>query len=69
MKGMIFMEIVGWIILGFLVVIFVIGLLRGANKDYTAGSGMFKNSENNLKRDERLDVSDYNYYDNKGKMK
>ena len=42
---------------------------RNANENYTAGSGMFKRSDGNLKKDEHLDVSDYNYYDDEGKMK
>ncbi len=54
-------------------VIFFIVLLaitrRNANENYTAGSGMFKRSDGNLKKDEHLDVSDYNYYDDEGKMK
>ena len=63
------MEIVGWIILAVIVVIFVIGLSRKVNENYTFGSGMFKNSDANLEKDDHVDPSDYNYYDKKGKFK
>ena len=30
---------------------------------------MFKRDDNNLEKDKHLDVSDYDYYNNKGKLK
>ena len=62
------MEIAGWIIFGFVIAVIIIVALRNANQSYTIGSGMFKNSDENLNRDEHLDPSDYDYY-NKGKLK
>lgn len=51
-----------------IVIIIVLGI-RNANHNYTLGSGMFKNSDNNLERDENVDISDYNYYNKKDKLK
>lgn len=60
----------GWIILIILgVVIFALLGLRNANHNYTIGSGLYKNSDNNLNKDEYLDPSDYNYYNTKDKLK
>lgn len=59
----------GWIIFIVLLVLFAAVGIRNANHGYTLGSGMFKNSDNNLERDEHLDASDYNYYNEKDKMK
>ena len=42
---------------------------RNINHGYTSGSGMWKNSDNNLEKDKHLDPADYNYYDDKGIMK
>lgn len=58
-----------WIILIVVVIIFIIVFFRNANHNYTIGSGMFKNSDNNLDRDEYLDPSDYDYYNKKDKLK
>ncbi len=63
------MEIAGWIIFGFIIVVIIIAGLRNANQGYTIGSGMFKNSDGNLNKDEHLDPSDYDYYNHKGKLK
>lgn len=52
-----------------IIVFFVVVGLRAANQNYTAGSGLFKRSDNNLEKDEHLDISDYNYYNNKDKLK
>lgn len=43
--------------------------LRNADQSYTMGSGLFKNSENNLTKDEHIDPADYEYFDKKGKLK
>lgn len=51
------------------IVIIVIFSIRNVNHGYTIGSGMFKNSDNNLDRDEHVDPSDYEYYNKKGKLK
>ena len=59
-----------WLIfLGIMIAIFVVLGLRNANQNYTAGSGLFKRSENNLQRDEHLDASDFNYYNDTDKLK
>ena len=58
-----------WLILVVVVIIFLIVGFRNANHNYTIGSGMFKNSDNNLDRDEHLDPSDYDYYNKKDKLK
>ena len=52
-----------------IVVIIVIAALRNANQDYTMGSNMFKNSDNNLEKDNHVDPADYDYYNKKGKLK
>ena len=52
-----------------IIVFFVVVGLSAANQNYTAGSGLFKRSDNNLEKDEHLDISDYNYYNNKDKLK
>jgi hypothetical protein len=59
----------GWLVI---LVVFVgtgVAKVRTANHDYTAGSGMFKRDDNNLEKDKHLDVSDYDYYNKKGKLK
>lgn len=58
-----------WLILATIIVIIMILGYRMANHNYTIGSGMFKNSDNNLNGDEHLDVSDYDYYNKKDKLK
>ena len=50
------------------VILFVVGI-RKANHNYTLGSGMFKNSDNNLERDKYNDPSDFNYYNKNDKLK
>lgn len=42
---------------------------RSANEGWTRGSNLFKDSEYNLEKDKKLDPSDYDYYNKKGKMK
>ncbi len=56
----------GWILLGAIVVIGAVVRVRSANHDYTAGSGMFKISGNDLEHDRHADLSDDSYYNNKG---
>lgn len=63
------MEIPGAIILVVVIIILVAIAIRNANQNYTIGGGMFKNSDNNLNKDEHMDSSDYNYYDKDGKLK
>ena len=59
------------LILSFIVLIIVLVVLayRNMNQGYTVGSGLFKRSDNNLEKDEHIDVSDYDYYNTSGKMK
>ena len=59
----------GWLVILVVVVGTGVAKVRNANHDYTAGSGMFKRDDNNLEKDKHLDVSDYDYYNNKGKLK
>ena len=63
------MEVPGAIILVVVIIILVVIAIRNANQNYTIGGGMFKNSDNNLNKDEHMDSSDYNYYDKDGKLK
>ena len=58
-------------ILILIVVVVLIGYskYRFSNQDYTIGKGMFKNDDNNLMKDDYLDVSDYSFYDNKGQFR
>ena len=59
-----------WLIfLGIMIAIFVVLGLRNANQNYTIGSGMFKRSDDNLQKDEHMDASDFNYYNDTDKMK
>ena len=64
------MSFIGGIVL-FIVVYAIIIMVakRNANHNYTLGSGVFKNSKNNLQKEEHLDTADYNYYDNNGVLK
>ncbi len=52
-----------------LIILFVVVALRVSNHKYTFGSTLFKNSDNNLEKDGRVDISDYKYYDDKGKLR
>ncbi len=52
-----------------LLILIVVLARRNMNHNYTIGSGMFKMSDDNLEKDEHLDVSDYNFYDDKGILK
>ena len=63
------MDILGVIILVVVIIILVVVGMRNANQNYTIGGGMFKNSDNNLNKDEHMDSSDYDYYDKDGKLK
>ncbi len=63
------MSVWEWILLGILVVLVIIILIRSANHSYTMGSNLFKNSDNNLEKDKKIDPSDYEYYNKKGKFK
>lgn len=58
-----------FLFIGLILVVAVIIGLRNANESYTAGSGLFKRSDNNLSKDEHLDPSDFNYYNSKDKLK
>ncbi len=60
----------GWLMFGGVVLV-VAALLgwRNANHDYTAGSGLFKNSDDNLEKEKHMDASDFNYYNKTGKQK
>lgn len=63
------MDIIGWIVFGILVVLMGVVAARNMNHNYTAGSGMFKKDDNNLEKDEYMDSSDYNYFDDKGNLR
>lgn len=51
------------------IILFVVIGYRTINHNYTVGSGLFKRSDNNLEKNEHLDVSDYDYYNTKNKFK
>lgn len=57
------------IILVIVIVIGIIAGIRNANHSYTIGSGMFKDSDDNLNKDKKLDASDFDYYNKKDKLK
>ena len=59
----------GWLVILVVVVGTGVAKVRNANHDYTAGSGMFKRDDNKHEKDKHLDVSDYDYYNKKGKLK
>ncbi len=63
------MEVIGDIALIIIIIVLIVVAVRNANQNYTIGGGMFKNSDNNLNKDEHMDSSDYNYYDKDGKLK
>ena len=56
-------------ICSFAVVLIICGVAyaRNANHNYTAGSGMFKNSEDNLNEEDK-EFSDVNYYNKDDKL-
>ena len=58
-----------WITFAVLAVLMGIVGARAARHDYTAGSGMFKKGDENLKKDEHMDSSDFDYFYDKGHMK
>ncbi len=62
-------SVIFWVVFAALLIFFAVAAVRNMNHKYTAGSGMFKNSEGYLDDDKKRDVSDYNYYDDEGKMK
>jgi len=59
-----------WILLGGVAIVIILALAfsRRSNDHYSAGSGMFKNSEYNLD-EKKKDFSDVDYFNKKGKMK
>ncbi|MEE1283014.1 MAG: hypothetical protein UHK60_12330 [Acutalibacteraceae bacterium] len=63
------MSLIFWLII-FVVVILIIAIAysRSMNDNYHAGSGMFKNSEYNIDKEEK-DISDVEYFNRDGKMK
>lgn len=63
------MDILGWICVVFVIVIFAVVKSRKMNENYTVGSGLFKRSDYNLEKDEKMDASDYNYYNDKDQLK
>lgn len=52
-----------------IIILLVILARRNMTHNYTAGSGMFKNSEDNLEKDKHMDASDYEYFNNDGILK
>lgn len=62
----------GWEMILAGIIFVVIGVVRSKmnmNQRYTAGKALFKSSDGNIERDNTLDFSDQNYYDNKGILK
>ena len=59
----------GAVLLVVTAIILIVYKARNINENYTAGKGMFKVSDDNLEKDEKLDSADYNYYDKDGKFK
>lgn len=57
------------VVLVIVVVLMVIGKARNADTGYTIGRNMFKNSDNNLEKDNKLDFSDHDYYNDRDKLK
>ena len=57
------------IILVIVIVIGIISGIRNANHSYTIGSGMFKNSNDNLEKGKHVDISDFEYYNKEDKLK
>lgn len=57
------------IILVIVIVLGIIGGTRNANHNYTIGSGMFKDSNDNLSKEKESDASDFEYYNQKDKLK
>lgn len=59
----------GWLVFWLLVVVAIIAIAvrRTYNHNYRIGSGLFKNSEDNL--DEKDEFCDKDYYDKDGLMK
>lgn len=63
-----------WLTIILIIIVFVLifyGFHRAQNESYTWGKGLFKNSEDNLDKDlnESDDASDYEYFNNKNKLK
>ncbi len=59
----------GWMILvGIGIVLAVVLGCRNANHNYTIGSGLFKESDENLQKGEHLDPADYQYYNHQDKL-
>lgn len=58
-----------WGLFFVVVLLFAITAFRNMNHNYTAGSGMFKNSGYDLDSETKKDASDFNYYDTEGKSK
>lgn len=59
-----------WIFIGLAVIVIILAIAfsRVNNDNYSAGSGMFKNSDFNLDEDKK-DFSEVEYFNKKGKMK
>lgn len=59
-----------WIFIGLAVIVIILAIAfsRTNNDNYSAGSGMFKNSDYNLDEDKK-DFSEVEYFNKKGKMK
>lgn len=53
-----------WIALAVICILLCTGVFRGYNHNYRTGSGLFKNSDNNL--EEKDDFVDKEYYDKDG---
>lgn len=62
-------SILFWAVFAGLLALMAIASVRNMNHNYTAGSGMFKNSKWNLDDEKTKNVSDHNYYNDKGNMK
>ena len=63
-----------WGVIGVVVLVIMLAFIGlnfyiKSNHNYSSGSGMFKNSENNLDDSTRTDASDHEYYDDKGQFR
>ena len=67
--GGLFDSIIFWLVFVVVIILVLALAVRNMNHNYTAGKGMFKNSDNNLEKDEKMDASDYDYFDDKGNMR
>lgn len=63
------MDVVAWIALGVVIVLMVVVKARNADRDYSMGKSIFKNSEHNIDKEKQQDASDFDYYNETDKLK